>query len=105
MKTRKYLCVENEDHTPETEKEIDIANRGICPVCWADMVWEYYDGEGGKMKYQGRVIDRLDNKAVVTKTTYKETYEAAHHAAEALAKRRGLYNSDRYSIIVEEEEE
>ena len=39
---RKYLCMKDDDHTPETSEEIIIANTGICPFCNADMVWEDY---------------------------------------------------------------
>ena len=53
------------------------------------------------MKYKGQVIDRLDSGSLRS-TRYKDTYEEAHHAAEALAKRQGEYMSDRYYIKVVE---
>ena len=51
------------------------------------------------MKYKGQVIDRLGSGRL-RNTHYKDTYEEAHHAAEALAKRRGEYTSERYEIKV-----
>lgn len=50
-------------------------------------------------KIYGYVIDRMSD-TVVGRTTGKTTWEQAHHAAEALAKRKGL-TGDRYAIKVD----
>lgn len=54
------------------------------------------------MKYKGQVIDRMSEHCsrVLCSTRNKSTYEEAHHAAELLAKRRQVYDSQRYSIDV-----
>ena len=54
------------------------------------------------MKYKGQVTDRMSEHCsyVLCSTHRKSTYEEAHHAAEVLAKRRQVYDSQRYSINV-----
>ena len=39
---RKYLCLASDEHTPETETELAIADSGICPFCGAEMIYEDY---------------------------------------------------------------
>ena len=51
------------------------------------------------MKYYGYIIDRLRD-TVEGRTTGKTTWEEASHAAERLAKRKGL-TGDRYAIKVD----
>ena len=48
--------------------------------------------------YRGVVKDRMESDNHYTK--YHTTWEEAHHAAERLAKRLGLYESQRWEIIV-----
>ena len=51
-------------------------------------------------KYFGLVIDRCgDNNH---RTRANPTWDAAHHAAETLAKRLGLYHDDNYAIDVDD---
>jgi hypothetical protein len=51
-----------------------------------------------KMKYRGIIIDRLSSDHRWTR--YYMTWEAAHHAAERMAKRIG-HTGDRYRIDVD----
>jgi len=50
--------------------------------------------------YRGLVIDRMGDNS--KKTIKYPTWEAAHEAAEKLAKRHGIYHSDRWYIDVED---
>jgi len=54
------------------------------------------------MRYRGQVVDRL-GRLSSHQTRWYTTWEAAHHAAEALAKRLSLYHLDRWAIKVKEE--
>ncbi len=40
---KKYLCLAADEHTPETDMEIAIADTGICPFCGSQLVWEEYE--------------------------------------------------------------
>ena len=51
------------------------------------------------MGYIGFILDRLNN-SIVAKTRCYYTWEEAHHMLEKLAKRKGLYKSNRYSLVV-----
>jgi hypothetical protein len=52
-----------------------------------------------KTQYRGVVEDRMSDAQHTTKT--HTTWEAAHHAAEALCNRRYGRGNDRYGIRVE----
>ena len=55
---------------------------------------------GHKMseRYQGKIVDRMNNDEIMAKTRFCPTWDAAQNAAETLAKRKGFYESARFAI-------
>lgn len=53
--------------------------------------------------YYGEVFDKFENKVIHT-TRKQTTWEAAHHAAEKLAKRNGVHGYGYIAIQVRPEE-
>ena len=51
-------------------------------------------------RYQGVIVDRMDDQEIVGTTNYYPTPCAAQHAVERLCKRKGLYRSERYALRV-----
>ena len=55
-----------------------------------------------EQKYRGVVEDRMSENFF--KTKFYTTWESAHHAAEKLARRKGIYQSDRWIVTVVDQE-